>query len=149
MPALHVSRRIFATVAALVVLARMGKDDYAQSADIHRYLGLTPRYLESALQVLKDAGLVSSMTGPNGGYRLDTSARQLTLLKVAEWVSTTEELPELTEGLGTSKLAALVMIPRVLGFLDAWHADLHTVTIAQLAHEADDAKVERFKKEPA
>jgi Rrf2 family protein len=48
--------------------------------------GIPERFLLKVLKPLVSAGLLRSVKGPNGGYRLARSARDITLLEVVEAV---------------------------------------------------------------
>jgi Rrf2 family protein len=48
--------------------------------------GIPERFLLKVLQPLVSAGVLRSIKGPNGGYRLARPARQITLLEVIEAV---------------------------------------------------------------
>ena len=66
---------------ALVDLALQGQDEPVQAADIARRQGIPKQYLDQLLMILKRSGLVSSLRGRRGGYRLSRPARSITLLE--------------------------------------------------------------------
>ncbi len=70
-------------IRALVHLARdEGKS--AASGEIARAEGIPPKYLEGILGQLKNAGLVLSERGKNGGYRLARPASETRMIEVVE-----------------------------------------------------------------
>src|SRR5262245_6772125 len=68
---------------ALVFLARNGGRPVA-SYDVAAAEGIPERFLLKCLRPLVVAGLVRSVKGPHGGYRLARPAREITLLEVVE-----------------------------------------------------------------
>jgi Rrf2 family protein len=73
-------------VRALVHLAALGAGALAAAHDIARAHGLPEVYLARALTLLARAGLVRSVRGLSGGYRLARPAKSITLLEVVEAV---------------------------------------------------------------
>lgn len=58
---------------ALIVMIDLAKnqgDDYVSLADIAERQKLSMKYLESVVAILNKGGLLSSLRGKNGGYRL-------------------------------------------------------------------------------
>lgn len=68
------------------VLAGLPTDRYLSTKDLAEFHGLPKEYLSKALQSLSQAGLVESILGPNGGYRLARSATEITFLDIVEAV---------------------------------------------------------------
>jgi Rrf2 family protein len=68
---------------ALVHLARM-RETTAASAEIAKAEGIPPKYLEGILGQLKNAGLVLSERGKNGGYKLAKSPAEMRMIEVIE-----------------------------------------------------------------
>ncbi|CAH2030462.1 RrF2 family transcriptional regulator [Trichlorobacter ammonificans] len=54
----------------------------AQVQDISRRQQISPRYLEQIFQNLKQAGILKSKRGPNGGYSLARTPDQITVLEI-------------------------------------------------------------------
>ncbi|HPX61763.1 MAG TPA: RrF2 family transcriptional regulator [Deltaproteobacteria bacterium] len=54
----------------------------AQIQDISRRQQISPRYLEQIFQHLKQAGILKSKRGPQGGYCLARKPSQITLLEI-------------------------------------------------------------------
>lgn len=69
-------------VMALVDLARFQGDARVRLADIAARQGLSRPYLEQLFTQLRSAGLVKSMRGPKGGYRLTRPASAITVSEV-------------------------------------------------------------------
>jgi Rrf2 family cysteine metabolism transcriptional repressor len=66
---------------ALVDLALHGQDEPVQAAEIAHRQQIPKQYLDQLLMILKRSGLVSSMRGRRGGYRLSRPAGAITLLE--------------------------------------------------------------------
>jgi Rrf2 family protein len=71
---------------ALVYLARHEGGGLVPAGVIAGNEGLPAQYLAKALKALAVVGVVRSVKGPNGGYRLARPARAITLLEVVEAV---------------------------------------------------------------
>ena len=71
-------------LAALAHIARAKPDAPVTSHVIAAAAGLPERYLLKVLRPLVSAGVLRSLKGPNGGYRLARPARGITLLEVVE-----------------------------------------------------------------
>ena len=73
-------------VAAVVYLAAQKSNDYVTSRDIARAQGLPELFLLKSLKPLVGAGILRSIKGPGGGYRLARRAGDISLLEVIEAV---------------------------------------------------------------
>ena len=72
-------------LTVMVDLARNGGDTYVSLADIAERENLSMKYLESIISVLNKGGLLLSLRGKNGGYKLarepkDYSINEILLL---------------------------------------------------------------------
>ena len=74
-------------VRAVFDIAYHGGGDGAQVKDIARRQEISPRYLEQIFQKLRDAGIITSKRGPQGGYSL---AKCPDKIKVGEIIRVTE-----------------------------------------------------------
>ncbi len=71
----------------MIDLAEHNTRDYIPLADIARRQEISEKYLESIVGVLSKKGLVESLRGKGGGYRLNRSPEEYTvasILKVTE-----------------------------------------------------------------
>lgn len=66
---------------ALIDLALQGEGEPVQAAEIAHRQQIPKQYLDQLLMILKRSGLVSSMRGRRGGYRLARPAGSITLLE--------------------------------------------------------------------
>lgn len=69
---------------AVLFLARQPENTSVPADVIARALGAPPKYLAKTLNVLAKQGILSSMRGPTGGFRLAVSADALTLARVVQ-----------------------------------------------------------------
>jgi Rrf2 family iron-sulfur cluster assembly transcriptional regulator len=82
------TRGRYAVTAMLDLALHEGKGP-ATLADIARRNRISPAYLEQLLAGLRRQGLVESMRGPGGGYRLSQPAENITVARVIEAVNET------------------------------------------------------------
>ena len=73
-------------VHALAFLASQEGGHLAASHDIARAKGIPELFLLKVLKPLVTAGILLSLKGPNGGYRLAKPVKDVTLLEVVEAV---------------------------------------------------------------
>ena len=67
---------------AVVVLAVVPADSTLPAARLAEYHGVPPAYLAKHLQALSQAGIVESVAGRRGGYRLARPAAEISVLDV-------------------------------------------------------------------
>lgn len=67
---------------ALLDLALRYGEGPIQSRDIHQRQGIDENYLNQILILLRKAGLIESLRGPQGGHRLARQPSRITLLEV-------------------------------------------------------------------
>lgn len=112
----------------------------ARLAEFH---GVPAAYLAKHMQTLSQAGIVESVSGRRGGYRLGRPASDITLLDVVEAVEGTEGSFRCTEirrrGPSASPAANYPMPCRITVAMaradEAWRASLRSQTLAELAAE--------------
>jgi len=121
---------------AMVELACREGEGPIQLREIARAQAVSPKYLEQLTIPLRNAGLVHSERGPNGGYWLAKPARQITALDV---VSAAEGPVALLDCIGQAascdrspRCAARKLWSRVS---DAINGALTQVTLADLREE--------------
>jgi Rrf2 family protein len=72
------------SVHALVFLARRKEQTPLPSHEIAEACGVPPKFLLKLLKALVPVGLLGSLKGPQGGYWLAKSPRDITLLEIVE-----------------------------------------------------------------
>ncbi|HUG75177.1 MAG TPA: Rrf2 family transcriptional regulator, partial [Acidimicrobiia bacterium] len=93
------------------------------------------KYLPQVLAALVRSGLVESVTGPDGGYRLVDSPARVTLLQVIEAVEGTLESTECVLRGGPCHWEGRCAIhEHWSGAQDAMRDHLHATTFASIVH---------------
>ncbi len=70
-------------IRALIYLAN-DQGSHAKAADIGAAMGIPTGFLQQVLQELQRARLVSSRSGPTGGYKLARAPEDITILEIVE-----------------------------------------------------------------
>ena len=128
-------------VHACVLLAVLPPDSALPAARLAEYHGVPSAYLAKHLQALAGAGVLETVKGPRGGYRLARPATEITVLDVVEAIDGVEPAFRCTEirRRGPTAMPAREYrlpcgIHRVFTRADeAWRAELAATTIADLA----------------
>jgi Rrf2 family transcriptional regulator, iron-sulfur cluster assembly transcription factor len=92
-------------IALDIAFHAAGRGEVTGAADIAARMGLARRGIEPLLQSLVRAGLLHSLRGPRGGYRLARAPREVTLADILAAVG--EEEAHTPPG----RLAAAVTLP--------------------------------------
>src|ERR1700704_2312596 len=71
-------------VHVCVVLAALPDDAALPAARLAEYHGIPAAYLAKHLQSLSRAGIVESVPGPGGGYRLARPAEKISVLDIVQ-----------------------------------------------------------------
>jgi Rrf2 family cysteine metabolism transcriptional repressor len=82
----HVSTKCHYAIKALVRLAAANGKAPVRARDIAQYGGIPPKYLEQVMHDLRQAGLVTSRRGKDGGYLLARDPAEITFSMVREVV---------------------------------------------------------------
>jgi Rrf2 family protein len=109
----------------------------AKLAEFHE---LPPAYLAKHLQALSRAGIVESVSGPKGGYRLGRPATEITMLDVVQAIDGDDNAFQCTEirqcgpaKVATKEYVKTCGIARAMWAAEAaWRAELRNRTIAEL-----------------
>jgi Rrf2 family protein len=142
----------------VVLLHGLPEGAALSAARLAEYHGVPAPYLAKALQALAGAGIVASLPGRRGGYRLDRPAAEITLLDVVLAVEGDEPAFRCTEirKRGPSRVAdrcytAVCGIAAAMQRAEAaWRTELAQTTIADLAAAVPrDAPPEAQKKAAA
>jgi Rrf2 family protein len=122
------------------LLAVLPPERSLPAARLAEYHGVPAAYLAKHLQALSRAGILESVQGPRGGYRLARPASAITLLDVVEAIDGDEPAFRCTEirrrGPSAQPATAYRLacgIHRAMDAADdAWRASLRAVTVADL-----------------
>jgi Rrf2 family protein len=130
---MRISAKVTYACLALIDIAQSDVDGYPRRVrEIAHAQGIPRKYLPKILLHLKAAGLVRSARGSGGGYQLALSPAKIALSHVIEAVDGQNSCPERGISPAARNLAeALSQIQA------AYHGLLGTVSIAQLARQAD------------
>ncbi len=139
-------RAMTAITILLDIAFHGGRATTASAADIAERLGLARRGMEPLLQALSRAGLLESVRGPRGGYRLGRPRRDIRLADIVA-VVLAEGSEEEPAGPGGALQEAVV--DRLWAELDeAAQARLAALTLDDLLRRAQDAGIRRPSAEP-
>jgi Rrf2 family protein len=125
------------------VLALVPPENALPSSRLAEYHGIPPAYLAKHLQALAQAGIVESVAGRKGGYRLAKPASEISIMDVIDAVEGTKPLFRCMEirRRGPARGPASQYrnpcgISRAMAQAEeAWRAELERVTIADLLQE--------------
>ena len=121
---------------ALFDLAQRYGEGPIQSHDIHQRQGIDENYLNQILILLRKAGLIESVRGPQGGHRLARPPAQITLLEAVVAL----EGPILPPDAGRDGAIVGEPVDRALvrdvwgGAREALESYLGSVTLEELCH---------------
>ena len=83
---------------ATIELARHDRSTPLQAKAIATRQGIPSRFIEQILQGLKQAGLVRSLRGAQGGYTLAQDPNQITLAELVNSMNGSEATPSIANG---------------------------------------------------
>ncbi len=139
-------RALAAISVMLDVAFHGGRTATVSATEIAERAGTARRGMEPLLQALSRAGLLESVRGPRGGYRLGRPRRDITLADIVA-VSNADEEPQETEN-SHGKLQEVVLDP-LWGELSATlDARLAAITLDDLVRRAATAGLRRPVTEP-
>lgn len=79
---MKLSDGVEAAIHSVAMLGRLDGDAVLPAAALADYHGLSPSYLLKHMQALSGAGLVETVPGPKGGYRLARRPEAISLLDI-------------------------------------------------------------------
>jgi len=139
-------RGMLAVLIMLDVAFHAGRTSAVSAADIADRAGLARRGIEPLLQTLSRSGLLESIRGPRGGYRLGRPRRDIRLddimrTAVSDDAGGTED--------GPSGDLQAVVVEKLWGELDEdLAARLHKITLEDMVRRAEAAGFARPLAEP-
>lgn len=131
------------TIHCCTLLAALPDGQTLPAARLAEYHGVPPAYLAKHLQAAAAAGIVASLAGPRGGYRLARPAEEISVLDVVLAVEGDERAFGCTEirrrgpaGGPDSAYPTPCGIARTMWRAEAaWRAELAATSIADLLSE--------------
>ncbi|GHO42006.1 RrF2 family transcriptional regulator [Ktedonospora formicarum] len=121
------------------------------------YHGLSETYLAKHLQALTNAGIIESLPGPKGGYRLRRAPEEITMLEVVEAIDGREPLfrcAEIRQRSPLTQESAQYRVPCGIHIAmaraeKAWRDALRTQTIADIVSHYQQSTGEQRLQESA
>jgi Rrf2 family transcriptional regulator, iron-sulfur cluster assembly transcription factor len=146
-------RAMVAVTIMLDVAFHAGRAATVSAADMAERLGMARRGMEPLLQTLSRAGLLDSVRGPRGGYRLGRPRRDIRLSEIVAAVVTDQGEPKgLASGLAgegpSGRLQSDVVDPLWAELDEAARAPLANLTLEDLLKRAAAAGLRRPAAEP-
>ena len=138
--------RVMTAVSLMLDIAfHAGRSGTVNAGDIADRLGLARRGMEPLLQTLSRAGLLDSVRGPKGGYRLGRPQRDIRLAEIISVALVEDE--EAGHGPG-GRLQQAVVDPLFSELDEAAQNKLQTLTVDDLLRRAASAGLRRPAAEP-
>lgn len=134
-------------IHCVLLLSGLSENGVLSAAALAEFHGVSPSYLLKHLQAMAGAGLLESVPGPKGGYRLARPADKITLLDVVLAVEGPEPAFRCGEirQRGPSPVAAhffkspCAVNAAMLKAERAYRAELKKITVADLGSGPDTA----------
>lgn len=138
-------RGMLAVLIILDVAFHAGRTNTVSAADIAERAGLARRGIEPLLQTLSRSGLLDSIRGPRGGYRLGRPRRDIHLDEVMRIALSDDAAAE--DG-PNGELQDKVVDPLWAELDRGFAAQLHGLTVDDLVKRAEAAGLARPLAEP-
>jgi len=138
--------RALAAIAVMLDVAfHGGRTATVSATEIAERAGTARRGMEPLLQSLSRAGLLESVRGPRGGYRLGRPRRDISLADII--TASKDEEPEVTEPM-PGKLQQVVLDPLWEELSASLESRLIAITLDDLMRRAASAGLRRPVTEP-
>src|SRR5271168_1070240 len=138
-------RSMLAVLIMLDVAFHAGRTSAVSAADIADRAGLARRGIEPLLQTLSRSGLLESIRGPRGGYRLGRPRRDIHLDEIFR-IATADDTG--SEDGPSGKMQASVIEPLWHELDDVVGTLLEKLTLEDMIRRAETAGMERPLAEP-
>ena len=129
------NNKICYAIEAVLHIAYNAKAQPVAGTAVFAAQNLPVRYLEPIMQKLVRAGILRGVRGPSGGYVLGRERRRITLADICDCIGATA-LPTPATALGKK-----ILLPTAVQLTTAWHAQLSSITIADLCERATSANI--------
>ncbi len=139
-------RGMLAVLIMLDVAFHAGRTSTVSAADIAERAGLARRGIEPLLQTLSRSGLLESIRGPRGGYRLGRPRRDIHLDEIIR-IATAEDSTNSEDG-AAGVMQTSVVEPLWAELDNALIAHLRGLTLEDMIRRAEAAGLSRPLAEP-
>ena len=133
---LRPSKKLVCTIEAVLDIAYNAGDRPVRAKEITERQGVPPRFLEPVLQDLVRAGILDSVRGPRGGYRLARERRRISVGEIVRVVQSVEAGEDAPDEAPTSDLGRDVIHPMWESLQDEIMKRLDGITIDELCLDA-------------
>ncbi|MDB5395859.1 MAG: Rrf2 family transcriptional regulator [Rhodospirillales bacterium] len=137
------SNKLVCAIAAVCDVATNVSDFPVRSSEINGRQGISPRYLEAALQELVKAGILAGIRGRQGGYRLMRDPKDISLAQIAAAVASTYTGVDPRDINPSSPLGQEVVRPLFHDLAAKWMKNLDKISIEQLCAQAREPNARR------
>lgn len=134
-----------AVLIMLDVAFYAGRSGTVSAADIAERSGLARRGIEPLLQALSRSGMLDSIRGPRGGYKLGRPRRDISLVDIAE-AATSNDTEDMESAHST--LLRKVIEPCWAVFEKDLVKTMRQITLDDLVRQAEEAGLKRPLSEP-
>ena len=138
---LRLSKKMMFAIEAVLDIAYHAGAEPVQSREITRRQGIPHRYLEHALQHLVRQGILISVRGPRGGYKLARERRRITVGDIVRVVREMEADNNLIEETQGSELGYQVVRPLWRELQDGLMERLDSLTVDELCTRANQSGI--------
>jgi Rrf2 family protein len=139
---LRASRKLVFAIEALLDIAYNTAGEPVQSAEITRRQDIPKRYLEPVMQQLVRSGILESVRGARGGYRLARERARITLGDIVRVVRSMETAPDVIDDPAGSILGHKVVRPLFSELQDDMMDRLDRITLHDLCGRARGSGIE-------
>jgi Rrf2 family protein len=130
------ARTEYACIAMVELASRYGSDEPVRIRCIAERHSVPPRFLVQILLQLKAAGLVASVRGASGGYRLARPPEDISLGQVIAAVDGAADLPATAAGISRDSPVVRVLMAIWQQIGDVERRMLEGVSLAELLQRA-------------
>jgi len=136
----------YACIAMLELAARFGSDEPVRIRKIAERHGVPPRFLVQILLQLKGAGLVASIRGAAGGYRLIKKPSEVSLGQVMDVIEGGNRTNRGKVCSGSPDSPAVQVLLRAWQDVEKVERDmLHKITLADLLRRSGENDKEAYQ----
>lgn len=138
-------RTMTAVIVMLDIAFYAGRTGLVSGVDLAERTGLARRGIEPVLQILSRSGLLESVRGPRGGYRLGRAQRDISIDDITQAVMADEqgnnEVP-------TCPLITLVVQPCWQKLDNIMKREMAHISLQELIRQAEESGLQRPAEEP-